>query len=126
MKIIKIMIMMILMIMIIVIIMAIMIMMIKIILIIAVVIINSTFQPDNFSTGSTTIYQSKSVSSEDLLEFQCYKYSLESGNFKKKIRCIFACILSAQNCNCFRKILYIKMILGIGHAMSEAINQVSK
>ena len=76
--------MMILMIMIIVTIMAIMIIMIKIILIIAVVIINSTFQPDNFSTGSTTIYQSKSVSSEDLLEFQCYKYSLESGSFKKK------------------------------------------
>ena len=38
----------------IVIIIAIMIMMIKIILIIAVVIINSPFQPGNFSTGSTT------------------------------------------------------------------------
>ena len=42
------------MIIIIVIIVAIMIMMIKIILIIAVVIINSPFQPGNFSTGSTT------------------------------------------------------------------------
>ena len=39
---------------IIVIIIAIMIMMIEIILIIAVVIINGPFQPDDFSTGSTT------------------------------------------------------------------------
>ena len=63
----KVMIMMILMmIIIIVIIIAIMIMMIEIILIIAVVIINSPFQPGDFSTGSTAadkvlLYYWKSV-----------------------------------------------------------------
>ena len=44
------------MIIIILIIIAIMIMMIEIMLIIAVVIINSPFQPGDFSTGSTTVY----------------------------------------------------------------------
>ena len=44
------------MIIIIVLIIAIMIMVIEIMLIIAVVIINSPFQPGDFSTGSTTVY----------------------------------------------------------------------
>ena len=67
------------MIIIIVIIIAIMIMMIEIILIIAVVIINSPFQPGDFSTGSTAEYIYSEMLWYDGKEYECREY------FKKAI-----------------------------------------